>query len=60
MGADSMRLLAFAVVATFTLASASAFACPMQTVSKSGNQTVASNNGNPSTPIPKRQSGSNV
>ena len=54
-----MRLLAFAVVATFTLASASAFACPMQSASKAGNQTVASNNGNPSTPIPKRQGGSN-
>ena len=51
-----MRLLAFAVVAAFTLASASAFACPMHTASKASDQTVASNNGHPSTPIPKRSS----
>jgi hypothetical protein len=48
-----MRLMAFLVAATFTLASATAWACPMQTAAKS--QTVASSNGSaPSTPIPPR------
>jgi hypothetical protein len=48
-----MRLTALVVAAAFTLVSATAWACPMQTAAKS--QAVASSNGSaPSTPIPPR------
>jgi hypothetical protein len=49
-----MRFTALVVAAAFTLASATAWACPMQTAAKDS-QTVASSNGSaPSTPIPPR------
>lgn len=46
-----MRIIAFAAVAAFLVASGAAMACPMQTAAKSPSQTVASTNPN-STPIP--------
>jgi hypothetical protein len=49
-----MRAISVLTASMLLLAAGTAGACPMQSVSTSKGQTVASSNGGPSTPIPAK------